>query len=264
LTSLPRLRRVRFGAVAALCGIALAAGLRFGIPRVAQHIRAHPYFALAVIDIDGNRRLTPSEVLDWAGVSEGTSAWDAAPDLVRLRLQSNPWIRRASVEREFPRRLKITVAERRPAAIVRLSELSYVDRDGHVLGALRDEDSRDFPLITGLEDVPPALMPIRVHRVLRFLRLSERMRRLGAVSEVHVDPRRGLTVFPLHTAVAVVVGWGGWREKLARSARVLAAWEGQVGRLSAVDVSFRDLVVVKLREERHPAAVRVRKRGLRV
>jgi hypothetical protein len=46
---------------------------------------------------------------------------------------------------------------------------------------------------------------------------------------------------------------------------VFAAWEGQVERLAAVDVSFRDVVVVKLRvEERHPAAVRAPKRGMRV
>ena len=90
------------------------------------------------------------------------------------------------------------------------------------------------------------------------------MRCFDAISEVHVDPEKGITVFPLRTAVAVVLGWGGWREKLARSARVFAAWDGQVERLEQVDVSFRRTVVVKLREENHPTAVRSRRKGLRV
>ena len=80
---------------------------------------------------------------------------------------------------------------------------------------------------------------------------------------MRVDRNRGLTVFPLRTAVSVVLGWGGWREKLVRSARVLAAWEGQVSRVAAVDVSFRGLAVVKLHEEHRPPAVRSKK-GVRV
>ena len=198
------------------------------------------------------------------GRQRASSIWDAAPDLVRVRLQSHPWVRRVSVQREFPNRLKIGIDERRPVAIVRLDELNYVDRSGRILGPLRDGDSRDFPLITGLEEAEPSgFTPIGVHRALRLLRLCERLNCVDAISEVHVDRNRGITVFPLRTAVAVVLGWGSWREKLARSARVFAAWEGQVERLAAVDVSFRDMVVVKLRDER-PAAGRSAKKALRV
>lgn len=257
-------RRLRRTAGAAACGMVLACGAWFGVPPAWQRVEVHPYFAIGHIAVDGNQRLSRSELLQWAGVADGSSIWEARPDDIRLRLQANPWVERVRVRREFPSRLSIAVHERRPVAIARLAEFVYVDRDGRVLGALREDDGRDFPLITGLEDVDAAVLPMRVRRVLRFVRLCERIHCFDAVSEIHVDPQRGLTVFPLHTAVAVVLGWGGWREKLARSARVFAAWEGQVGRLAAVDVSFRDLVVVKLQEEHHPAAVRARKRGTRV
>ncbi|MFI5394645.1 MAG: cell division protein FtsQ/DivIB [Candidatus Binatia bacterium] len=259
-----RLRSARRSILAAVCGITLAAGLWYGVPSVVRLVKSHPYFILTTIQVDGNRRISRCDILRWAGVSEHTSIWDAAPDVVGLRLQSHPWIQRVSVRREFPNRLIIGVDERRPVAIVHLKELNYVDRRGRILGPLQDGDSRDFPLITGLEDVQTAdFRPIGVHRALRFLHLCERRSCFDAVSEVHVDRNQGITVFPLRPAVAVVLGWGSWREKLARSARVFAAWEGQAGRLAAVDVSFHDLVVVKLHEERHPAAVRSRK-GLRV
>lgn len=259
------LRRVRMRAVGALCGVGLAAGLWYGAPATLRWVKSHPYFAVTVIEIDGNRRLTRAEILQSAGVQNGGSIWDAAPSTLRMRLQSHPWIQRVSVQREFPNRVTISLRERRPAAIARLTTLSYVDRDGHVLGPLHDEDSRDFPLITGLESPDSAdFRNLGIHRALQLLRWCERLNCFDAVSEVHVDRQAGVTVFPLRTAVAVVLGWGSWREKLARSARVFAAWEGQTGRLAAVDVSFHDLVVVKLREERHPAAVRVSKRGMRV
>lgn len=246
--------------LAAACGISLAAGVWYGVPRVLQLIITHRYFALTNIELDGNRRITRSELLHWAGIDESTSVWQVPPDRVRMRLRAHPWIQRANVGREFPNRLKIEVTERRPVAMVRLGELNYVDRSGRILGRLHAGDSPDFPVITGLEDLESSgFMPVAVHRALRFLRLCERMSCFDAISEIHVDVDRGITVFPLRTAVAVVLGWGSWREKLARSARVFAAWEGQAGRLAAVDVSFRGIVVVKLHEERCPAAVRSKK-----
>ncbi len=251
--------------MAALCGVALASSLWYGAPWVLHATKSHPYFALTDITVEGNRRLDRAEVLQWAGVNESTSAWDAAPELVRLRVQSHPWIQRVRTHREFPNRLRIQVEERRPVAIIRLDQLNYVDARGNVLGALREGDSMDFPLITGLEDeAGQAFVAVGVHRSLRLLRLCERLNCFESISEVHVDRERGITVFPVRTAVAVVLGWGGWREKLARSARVFAAWDGQIGRLAAVDVSFRDVVVVRLHEERHPAAGRTAKKGIRV
>lgn len=260
--ALPRARR---SLAAAMCGIALAGALWYGAPWALHATRSHPYFALAAIEVEGNRRLSRAEILRWAGVDESTSAWDAAPELVRLRLQSHPWIQRVSTRREFPNHLTIQVEERRPVAIIRLDQLNYVDRRGNILGPLRDGDSTDFPLISGMDDkAAQGFAGVGVHRALRFLRLCERLNCFDAISEVHVDRERGITIFPLRTAVAVVLGWGGWREKLARSARVFAAWEGQVGRLAAVDVSFRDLVVVKLHEEHRPTAGRTPKKGIRV
>lgn len=250
--------------LAAVCGIGLSTSLWYGLPQALHVVKTHRYFALTNIEVNGNRRITRGEVLQWAGVNEPASVWDVAPDLVRVRLQSHPWVRRLRVQREFPNRLSIEIEERRPVAIVRLDELNYVDRSGRILGPLRDGDSPDFPLITGLEEAKlSGFTPVGVHRALRLLRLCQRLDCFDAISEVHVDENRGITVFPLRPAAAVVLGWGGWREKLARSARVFAAWEGQVERLAAVDVSFRDMVVVKLRAER-PAAGRSAKGTLRV
>ncbi len=253
------------GVLAAACGIALVAALWYGMPAGWQWVRSHPYFALAHIELEGNRRLSRHDVLEWVGVGEGTSSWEAAPGTVEARLEGHPWIRRATVQRDFPRRLTITVEERRPVAIVRLDALHYVDRAGHVLGPLRADDSRDFPVITGFEEERTrGFAPLGIYRALQLLRRCERLNCFDGVSEVHVDQQQGVTIYPLRPAVAVVLGWGNWRQKLTRSARVLAVWEGQTRRLATVDVSFRELVVVKRRVERQPAAVRSPRPAIRV
>ena len=260
------LRRLRLSTLAAVCGVSLAAALWYGFPWVLQRAQSHPYFALTRITVNGNRRLSRDEVLHWAGLSEGASIWGASPSVVRMRLQSHPWIERVAVDRELPRQLRIDVLERRPVAVAQLGDLNYIDGAGHILGPLRDDDSRDFPIITGLDGAAnPGFAGIGVHRALQLLRCCERMRCVDGISEVHVDRSRGVTIFPVRPAVAVVLGWGSWRDKLGRLERVFAAWEGQVARLARVDVSFRNLVVVKLRDDdTHPAARHAPKRGLRV
>jgi cell division septal protein FtsQ len=258
-------RWVRRGMIAATCAMLLAAVCGYAIPAAVRWFEVHPYFAITTIAVQGQRRLSRDEVLRDAGVQRGMSIWDVDPTAMQLRLEQHEWIRWARVRRLWPDGLRIAVHERRPVAIVRLETFNYVDRTGHVLGPLRANDSWDFPIITGLEDShAQEFAPVGMRRALRLLRRCKRLSCFDGVSEVHVDARRGVTVFPLRTAVAVVLGWGSWRQKLARSARVLAAWKGQEERLAAVDVSFRDLVVVKLRTDAHPAAVRDPKHRVRV
>jgi len=257
--------RVQRSVLAAIVGVT-AAGLAWvGVPRAVRAFKAHPYFAVRSIEVDGNRRLERAAVLEWAGVSVGQSAWDTAPGLLRSRLLRHPWVLAASVHRVFPQRLEIVIRERRPVAIVVANGLRYVDRHGQVLGELDAGDSRDFPVITGL-DTPQAaeFLTAGVHRALQVLRQCERLRVFDPVSEIRVEHERGVTIFPQQVPVAVSLGWGNWRTKLARAERVLTAWEQQVARLAVVDVSFRDQVVVRLKDGALTPAAPEARRGMKV
>jgi hypothetical protein len=54
------------------------------------------------------------------------------------------------------------------------------------------------------------------------------------------------TAFP----VALHMGWGDWEDKLRRVDRVLKLWKGHEARLAALDASFADQVVARLRRPR--------------
>jgi cell division septal protein FtsQ len=250
--------------VSALAGVGLATVLWHAVPLAWQAVKTHPYFAVSSIVVHGHLRLDREEVLRWAEVADGMSIWDASPAAVRLRVQRSPWVEQAQVRREFPNYVSIRIQERRPVALAQLDELTYVDRRGRLLGPLRTDDSRDFVVVTGLQHAEEEFAQIGLHRALELLRLCERMACFDAMSELHVDRHRGVTLFPVHQSVSVVLGWGGWREKLARATRVLAAWQEQIDRLAVVDVSFRNLVVVRLRDDGRPTAQPAAKRGMRV
>ncbi len=267
--SLPSIPKIRIPAsvlkriAAAATGLGLAVALWFAAPPAWNGIRQHEYFAIANVETSGNLRLSRDELLEWAGVAAGSSVWDATPRAVAARLHGHPWIEQAHVKRALPRSLSIRIRERVPVAILGVGDLRYVDRSGQVLGALKDQDSRDFPIITGLSPDDDEFFDVGLHRALQLLRWCERLRCFDTISEIHVDRVRGVTIFPLRNAVPVVLGWGRWREKLERSGRVFAVWQGQIDRLSQIDVSFRNQAVVKLREVAQPAK-RPAKKGMRI
>jgi len=212
-------------------------------------LRRHPYFQVTEVVIRGaGPLLSPRDVREWLGEPDTLSVWDASPVRLRKRLESHPLIGRALVRRDFPNRLEIDVHERRPEAIALLDRLYYIDRSGRLLTPLTAEHERDYPVITGLmEDAAPGYRTWAFRRAMRLLRLCERMACAVGVSEVHLDRDNGVELYPVSPKVALILGWGSWREKLTRTSRVLESWDGYADRLASVDARYRNQVVIKMR-----------------
>lgn len=245
--------------------LALSVVGAYGLAQMAPFVTSHPYFTLTEIRVDGNRRLERQQVLEWAQLQQGMSSWDAAPDTIQANLLRNPWIREAEVERHLPNGLSIAIAERRPAAIVRLDQLYYVDRQGRILGPLGAHDSRDFPIIGGFNGSETRnYAAAGIRHGLRLLRLCGRESLFEHVSEISVDREHGPTLYPATPAVGVRLGWGNWRQKLSRSLRVLKAWEGKTEELHLIDLSFRNRAVVKLKPVPAQAHNQPRGKGTRI
>jgi cell division protein FtsQ len=238
----------------AMSGFLFAIVVVAAAPHAWSWVKSHPYFVLTSVEVEGNLRTSDADILALAGIQAGESMWDVSPSAVRARLSAHPWIQRATVRRDGPGRIVIEVRERKPIAIVRFDQLHYVDRRGHVLGELGGDDSRNLPMITGLEgDLRRAYAPVALPRIAQLLRWCERRGSIDELSEIHVDREDGVTMYPLDNHVAVHLGWGRWREKLNRSARVFEAWKGRMGQLATVDVSLPETVIVRPREDIQPA-----------
>ncbi|GIW45519.1 MAG: hypothetical protein KatS3mg077_2801 [Candidatus Binatia bacterium] len=233
--------------LALLAGAAGAVALSWSVPELVEQVRHHPYFRVETLEIQGNRRVAEQELLHWVEWKRGCSVWDVDPRALRDRLLQHPWIRGVTVRRVFPRWVHVRVQERRPTALL-LSRgvLQYIDRTGKVLGPVPASEAPDLPVISGVDELADRdLSPVHVHRALQLLRTCERLRCADQISQIHIG-RRGLIVVPEGTRTTVVLGWTKLAEKLRRSARIFAAWEGRPERLQEVDVSFPRVAVVKL------------------
>lgn len=260
--------RHRWSWLSAIVVLAIAAAVWTGHRPTAAALRDHPYFAISQLVINGcGPALTPEDLRAWLGFTGESTLWEASPGRVRARLLAHPYIAHAAVRREFPGRLEVVVRERQPRAIAVLDDLYYVDRSGVSFGPLRPQDSRDYPLITGLSpDMADGLRTWALRRAMRLMRRCDRAPCVGELSEVHLEDGRGVVLYPAAPRVPIVLGWGSWSEKLERAARVLKAWHGTSERLAGLDIRFRNQVVLTLRPApappAPPPAARPRARGV--
>jgi cell division protein FtsQ len=77
-----------------------------------------PLFGLSAVQVRGTAVLTAEEVVTASGLHPGQPYLSVDPAAVRRRVEALPRVGRAEVHRVYPSSLRITVAERRPAASI--------------------------------------------------------------------------------------------------------------------------------------------------
>lgn len=103
---------------------------------------ASAFFDLEAVTVAGNVTVPADEIRGRAGVGPGLNAFRVNAGLIRRRLLEDPRVRSASVTMAFPSRLRLTIAERTPAAALAVGEgYFHVSADGVALAAAADPES---------------------------------------------------------------------------------------------------------------------------
>jgi hypothetical protein len=91
-------------------------------------------FAIDQFEVKGDSFYTAVQVEELSGVPRGANIWKEKLGEAEARLMADPYIRKATVERNLPRGIRITVAERREDFVVPFDgKFAIVDFDGIVL-----------------------------------------------------------------------------------------------------------------------------------
>lgn len=209
----------------------------------------HPYFEVRDIKVIGAEKLKGPDIVVRSGLGPNTGIWDVVPTELEERVRKHPWVKGVWIRRELPARLVITIEEWKPSGIVALDKFYYVADNGVIFKPLGEDDSMDFPFITGLLS---AKLPLhdpttreKLAEVLSFGHTVERTT-LG-LSEIRFEPGGGIVLYPIAYAVPFHVGWGDWDAKLDRLQWFVQKFSGQAARFEAVDLSFKGQVVTRPR-----------------
>jgi cell division protein FtsQ len=139
-----RRRRLLVAGIVALVLVAIA----YGVSR-------SPLFAIDTLQVRGTSHLTTAQVLDAAGVHEGDAmVWLDTTAAVE-GMDALPYVRAATVEREWPNTVRIVVHERTPASWIDGPDgKALVDGSGRVLETVAAAPP-GLPQLLGAKLVPP-------------------------------------------------------------------------------------------------------------
>jgi cell division protein FtsQ len=228
--------------------------LGFSLYRYFQH---SGQMSIGEVKIMGCVNILESDLLDLARVDFRSNLLNLDLQEVSSRLARHPWVEKARVKRDFSgKALIIEVQERVPRALILLEGLYLVDRNGEIFKKAELQEKLDFPILTGLslqgwkQKDPQAMGLIR--QAMDLLDHLERGKvfHLQEVSEIHLSPKDGLTLYMLQGGVPIRFGIGGYEDKLNRLEKVLPDLRHKLKNVEYLALNYPKKVVVKMKESK--------------
>ncbi|AHM56347.1 putative polypeptide-transport-associated domain protein FtsQ-type [Peptoclostridium acidaminophilum DSM 3953] len=171
------------------------------------------YFNVKDIEINGIIKLNKSELLKAANISKGGNIFLYDVSEIEKALLLNPYVKNASVKREFPDKLSVDIMERMELfCIPYMGSYVIIDEEGNVLRVENDINNLDRPILSGIEmenfkignkiklgkkDVMPKL--------LELLNACSGSNILENISEIGIDKKGGIRLYTM-TGVVVLLG----------------------------------------------------------
>ncbi|GIM31999.1 cell division protein FtsQ/DivIB [Paraclostridium bifermentans] len=109
-------------------------------------------FELKQIDVDGNSKITKSDIIKIGDIETGKNIFKYNLNDVEKKLLVNPYIKYVKVSRKFPDKLVITIKENSEYTIIKEgASYIYIGENGLVLSEQKDIKNKNIPLVSGIE-----------------------------------------------------------------------------------------------------------------
>lgn len=203
------------------------------------------------VAVEGMRQVTKQEVLDRLALKKGIAQYQVGLAYLAERVRSHPWIKEATVERLPLHGLRVTVVERKPAAIARIgSEHLLTDEDGIVLARLGAQDQTTLPLVLGVDGKLLAQSDLRMKQLLHSsIELAKWMAE-SLEGRIEIDVSHPVNLVASAKGVRFHFGSEALKEQWDRFMKVRAAFRmpGLDGRKhdgQDVDLRYDNRVIVR-------------------
>jgi len=104
------------------------------------------------VSVEGIHQVTREEVLNRLALRKGIAQHQLSLTYLAERVRTHPWVKEATVERLPLHALRVTVVERKPAAVIRIgTEYLLADDEGVILARLGAQDQETLPLVLGVD-----------------------------------------------------------------------------------------------------------------
>ncbi len=219
---------------------------------MAQLLFDSTYFKVDTVRVENQVRVSEQEIVALSDVNMGHNIFELDLERIGRKIEENPWVLSAQVQRLFPRTVVIRVAERSPMAVINLDYLYYVDNRGEIFKVLEAQDSLDFPVVTGLERKDLLEHPEESRQQLQGVAelidelTGRRIFALNDVSEIHLDQTGEIVLYTCTGGVPVRMGKGDYGSKLNRLERIYGDLKPRIRGLKYIDLNVMDRIIVKI------------------
>ncbi len=238
------------------CGLMLLTSLGVGYYLARQVLLHDSRFVLGVKEIRGLHHVSENQVLMKVKAFErpNLSLFALNLDSLRASIEQIPWIKEATLRRNFPDRLIIEVVERVPIAYVRFDQATrLMDDQGVFLEAtLGESASLDLPVVQGMEEgADPEIVLRNQLRLQAYKQLLRELDANGAglskdLSEVYLAKPEDLGVILNDETVLVRLGSSALQEKFRRYLAFGRELRQKYPGLDTVDLRFQNQVLISV------------------
>ncbi len=212
------------------------------------------YFEADTVTVTGTQHLDADDIKAIAGVSEGVNILSVNLSSSRKRLAAEPWIKDASISRNFPSEMTIDIREHNALAVMDFERLFMIDTSGCIFKEYDSGDPSSLPVVSGLrykDWTAEGFRDTRAYKALmRILHLSSAA---GStiphhnIEKIIVDPEIGLTLKTREPVQFVELGFAEYEDKLKRFEKIAAHLEEKEleNVFSLVDLKNPDRVVAR-------------------
>ena len=225
---------------------ALVISMSLGFTLIHDLIVQGDYFRAKNLTVTGTRRLSADQILAQADIRFGSNILAVNLSISRKRLLAHPWIAEATVMREIPDKIRISITEHKPLAVVDLGR-KFLISDKRILFKEKDvSDPDNLPLVRGLRysdiRIPGKQTRFRIEKqsppketgsgraiyrqtemdpldaVMEILHLGLNKGSVlpnGRIKQIWVDKDIGLTLYPADTVREIRLGYHEYSNKYA-------------------------------------------------
>lgn len=213
-----------------------------------------PYFEVRDVVVRGDlKALNSDDIIAETGITTGDHLLRIPVAKIQQQLMQNPWIKEVAVHRKLPHLVMIYIKEQTPELIVRGDALYYVNHDGVIFKKLSAGDDKNYPIVTGLEElfteggVSNKNLQSKILEVLSVIELYKgtTIGETYGLSEVHASDTRGISIITLNDPLELKLGFGPFREKIDRLVTMYPVIRSHGGMVSYIDLNANGKVVVK-------------------
>lgn len=234
-----RLRRVLRGLVKITVRGGIAVGLAYGtlvgVREGYAYATTSPRFEVRGLEYRPTPHVDDAHMRQLLAIAPGTNILSLELDELAERIAADPWVARATVNRELPDTLRVEVEEHEPLAVLAAGTLMLVSREGEPFKRLEPGERGQLPVVTGIEGTELVADPegsrTRIARAIETIDVWAAKRR-PLLSEVHVDELGGVTLYTAQVGAQLRLGRGDITAALQRFDALRAAMGDESDKLA--------------------------------